>query len=249
MHKYFNFSSVFSEVCSIYTTSGVKSLFSRALGYSKFRFFYYLAPLFIALRDKTRVFSFQGRSYAYFYHRWNLTWRNERCIELPIVLDAVQKYDASNVLEIGAVLRHYVNSPWTVVDKFEVAGGVINNDIESFNPGKKYDLIVSISTLEHVGFDDEVKDINKINRVFAHITSNLLNRGGTFLFTVPLGYNFDLDAKLQKNVFSLDEFAVYEKSFLSKQWSEVELRSVSGCIYGARGDGAGELFVGMIKGK
>jgi hypothetical protein len=249
MHRYLNFESILSKVISIYKNDGVRGVVARASGYTKYKLFYYLAPLFITIRDKTWVVSFQGRSYAYFYHRWNLTWRNERCIELPIVLDAVQKCNASNVLEIGAVLRHYANSTWTVVDKFEIASGVINQDIENYKPGKKYDLIVSISTLEHVGFDDEVKDTDKINRVMAHITSNLLNSGGIFLFTVPLGYNFDLDVKLHMGVFNLDGYAVYQKSLLTGQWSEVELDSVSSCIYGSRGSGAGELFVGMIKGK
>ena len=222
---------------------------ARASAYTKYKLFYYLAPLFISMRDKTWVVAFQGRSYDYFYHRWNLTWRNERCVELPIVLDAVQKCDPPNVLEIGAVLRHYTNATWTVVDKFELASGVINQDIENYKPGKKYDLIVSISTLEHVGFDDEVKDTNKINRVMAHIASNLLSSGGTFLFTVSLGYNFDLDAKLHTDVFNLDGYAVYQKSLLTEQWCGVALDSVSGCIYGARCSGAGELFVGIIKGK
>lgn len=126
---------------------------------------------------------------------------------------------------------------------------MINQDIEYYKPDKKYDLIVSISTLEHVGFDDEVKDSSKIDRVIEHITSNLLNSGGTFLFTVLLGYNFDLDAKLQRNFFNLDGYAVYQKSFLTEQWYEVELGAVSTCVYGSRGDGAGELFVGVIKGK
>jgi hypothetical protein len=38
-----------------------------------------------------------------------------------------------------------------VLDKYEQAPGVINEDVVSFSPPQKYDLIVSVSTLEHVG--------------------------------------------------------------------------------------------------
>jgi len=51
------------------------------------------------------------------------------------------------------VLSHYFAVKHDIVDKYEIAPSVVNEDLVNFKPGKKYDLIVSISTLEHVGWD------------------------------------------------------------------------------------------------
>ena len=40
-------------------------------------------------------------------------------------------------------------------------GRVINEDITYFQPNHKYDLIVSISTFEHIGFDEDPRDTVK----------------------------------------------------------------------------------------
>ena len=62
-----------------------------------------------------------------------------------------------NIFEVGSVLSHYFPINHDVLDKYEKGHGVINQDVVDFKPHNKYDLIVSISTLEHVGFDDNTK--------------------------------------------------------------------------------------------
>jgi hypothetical protein len=59
---------------------------------------------------------------------------------------------------VGNVLSHYFSVNHDVVDKYEKAEGVINRDIIDFHPSKEYDLIISISTLEHVGWDEDISD-------------------------------------------------------------------------------------------
>ena len=41
---------------------------------------------------------------------------------------------------------------------------MINQDVVDFKTNEKYDLIVSISTLEHVGWDEEPRDDKKISK-------------------------------------------------------------------------------------
>src|SRR5215207_4369431 len=93
------------------------------------------------------------------------TWRSERAVELPIAWRRVRRTDATSTLEIGNVLSNYFPVRHLVVDKYERVPGVINEDVVDFSPPGKYDLIVSISTLEHVGWDPpEPRDPLKLLR-------------------------------------------------------------------------------------
>jgi len=67
----------------------------------------------------------------------------------------VRKYRGKNILEIGNVLSRHIKLEHDILDKYETAKGVINEDIVDFKSEKKYDLIISISTLEHVGWDEK----------------------------------------------------------------------------------------------
>ena len=55
-----------------------------------------------------------------------------------------------------------------------------------FKPAQKYDLIVSVSTLEHVGWDEEVKDPLKIIRALENLKNNCLTQDGEIVATIPL---------------------------------------------------------------
>jgi hypothetical protein len=55
-------------------------------------------------------------------------------------------------------LRYYAVDH-DIVDKYESAPGVINKDIVTFKlEGKKYELMISISTLEDVGWNGTPRD-------------------------------------------------------------------------------------------
>ncbi|MBN1677269.1 MAG: hypothetical protein JW880_01895, partial [Candidatus Thermoplasmatota archaeon] len=107
-------------------------------------------------------FSLQGTKYRYFIHRHNTTWKNERCVEIPIVRKILDEYQGKTVLEVGNVLSHYFAVGHDVVDKYEASPGVVNQDVVDFRPGREYDLIVSISTMEHVGWDEDPREKSKI---------------------------------------------------------------------------------------
>ena len=86
---------------------------------------------------------------------------NERSIEVPIVMEIVNQNKGKRILEIGNVLSNYYKVSHDIVDKYEKAPNVINQDVVDFKTNEKYDLIVSISTLEHVGWDEEPRDDKK----------------------------------------------------------------------------------------
>ena len=74
-------------------------------------------------------------------------------------------------------------------------------------PEKKYDLIVSISTLGHVGFNEE--RFSELPGLVAHPDKTLhaiqnlrglLSHRGKIIATVPLGYNLALDELLRKAI-------------------------------------------------
>lgn len=142
-------------------------------------------------------FVFRGRTHSCFFARYNMTWVGERMVEIPIGRVLLENSKPGPELEVGNVLSHYGPVKHEIVDKFERGAGVINTDILEFKPGRAYRLILSISTFEHIGFDDEAPASSgeKIAACVAHCR-RLLTPDGAFVATFPTGYNPDLDALL-----------------------------------------------------
>lgn len=155
------------------------------------------APLIIPLLPR-KTFIFQGRTLDCFYHRYNMTWATERAVEVPIGQFYLQEFNGKRILEVGNVLGHYFAPQHEVLDKFEKAEGVINEDILSYTPPHKFDLILSISTFEHIGFDDEA-DQPSSRKILKAIAAcrRMLQTGGKLVLTVPIGYNRDLDGLIR----------------------------------------------------
>lgn len=145
-------------------------------------------PLYSYLSLTAPDFQFWGRKYPYLYHPYNNTWRNERCVEVPIAWEEVMAARGKRVLEVGNVLSHYYPVRHEVVDKYEKAAGVLNVDAVDFTGKEPYDLIVSISTLEHVGWDEAKVDGKKIMRALSNLQKNCA-RGGRMLVTFGLGHS------------------------------------------------------------
>ncbi|MEK6899467.1 MAG: hypothetical protein AABW79_05210 [Nanoarchaeota archaeon] len=148
-----------------------------------------------------KEFIFNGKNYRYFYALYNATWTAERKIEIPIFEDIV-KSSSGEILEVGNVLNHYFPFNHEVIDKYEIAKGVINVDVIDFKPKRKYDLIVSISTIEHVGFDEKNKDKDKPEKAILHLLG-LLKTKGKLIISYPVGYNPGLDATIENPPFKI----------------------------------------------
>ena len=149
------------------------------------------------------IFTLQDREYEYFCHPFNDTRHNERAVEIPIICTWVSDIRKTNpnikILELGNTLQHYYLFPHDIVDKEE--GGiylpVINKDIVDYHPDCKYDVIFSISTIEHVGREDDGNDKYKIVRALSQLT-DMLNVGGKIFVTFPIGFHPDFDSVLKE---------------------------------------------------
>lgn len=193
---------------------------------------------------KSRTFRFQGETHRYFYHAYNATWRNERAVEVPIVWSIKQKAQG-NILEVGNVLSHYFKVSHDIVDKYEKAVGVINEDVTGFRPNKRYNLIISISTLEHVGLDEEPRETGKIVSAVANLRT-LLSEGGKILVTIPLGYNVELDRLVETGQIAFHRLFCL-KRVSRHEWKESDWNDVRGTKYGYPFPMANALVIGVIQ--
>jgi hypothetical protein len=132
-------------------------------------------------------------------------------VEIPIFRHLLEYYEGERILEVGNVFGHYGYYYHHVLDKYEVDNGVINEDIVDYKPEWKYDIILSCSTLEHVGFDEEQKDPKKFIKAIENIKNNILSSGGILIFSVPFGYNPWMDAILHNKLVRLDDSFYYEE--------------------------------------
>jgi len=140
-----------------------------------------------------RHFTFRGEKLPCHFAHYNLTWCNERCIEIPLGQHFLAAANGP-VLEVGHVLGHYGTLGHTVIDKFETAPGLINEDITTWRTGDRFDLILSLSTFEHIGFDDEpIDDTGETILAAIAACRKRLTPEGRLVITVPLGYNPALD--------------------------------------------------------
>jgi hypothetical protein len=198
---------------------------------------------FIKMFRSNNAFTFGNKKFDFFIHEYNTTWMNERKVEIPIALSFISGH--KNILEVGNVLSHYVDAPWDIIDKFEKGERIVNADVTDFTPNEKYDLIVSISTLEHVGFDDDKKDTEKIVKALLNLKNNCLEVGGKMIVTLPIGYNKEMDKKLFSGQLAFDE--IYFLKRVSKhEWKETQKNKITSVQYGHPFPGANSISVGLI---
>jgi SAM-dependent methyltransferase len=168
-----------------------------------------------------RTFTVGARTYEYLAHRYHYTWLNERAVEVPIVWDALAGAGEGRVLEVGNVLGHYGDVRHTVIDRYERAPGVINADVIEFDDEDGFDLIVSISTLEHVGWDERPRDPAAAERAFRHLVQ-LLAPGGSLVVTLPVGHNPYLDQAIRERRLELSELWALRREERRNVWREVD---------------------------
>ena len=188
-----------------------------------------------------RTFDYAGEAHRYYFHHYSLD--NERVVEIALARDFLQG-KTGEVLEIGNVLSHYFHFPHEVVDKYEVAPGVLNEDVVAYAPGKKYDCIISLSTLEHVGWDEQPRDPKKISQAIAHLKS-LLKAGGLLFVTMPLGYNPNVDELLRTGQSGFAETGYLLRISAANRWQEAKWEAVQRVQYGTPFPCANAIFVGI----
>lgn len=191
------------------------------------------AAISIARRSRAETFCFDGRTYPYLFHPYNLAWKNERTVEVPVVSALLAEYPGE-VLEVGNVLSHYIEADHDIVDKYEVAPRVVNQDVTTFDPGKLYDLIISVSTVEHIGASERPRDPRKAADAVAHLRS-LLAPGGRLLVTIPVGLNEDLDAVIMRRETPFTELKAMRRVSHRNEWEEIDSGSAWRSGYCSKG--------------
>ncbi len=193
-------------------------------------------------------FEFAGERYGYLYHRYKFTWLTERAVEVPIVQSIVDRHAGRRVLEVGNVLSHYRSQEHLVIDKYERASGVLNRDVLELDGLGPFDLIVAVSTLEHVGWDEHPRDPDRAVQATLGLRS-LLATGGRLVVTVPVGYNREFDAALQHGAVPLSEAAALRRVGPGAGWQQVSPAEVWSSPYDFLLYRANGLFIAFIDGR
>jgi hypothetical protein len=217
----------------------IKWLFFNKIYLSNILYYYKL------LFQKNKTFIFNEVEYNYYIAKHNYTYYNERCIELPIIFNLIEN-EKQNILEIGNVTSHYKIPNHIIVDKYEKNKFVINEDILTFNPKNKFDLICSISTIEHIGWDDYPKDDSKVSKCISRV-NEFLNEGGQFIATAPMGYNTNLDNLILNKSLGFSEYYFMKRITKSGKWIQIYEGDIINPQYNYPFSSANILFIGVTK--
>ncbi len=210
--------------------------------------------------DDLLHFQFRGKRYA--YYRSRKTRFNERAVELPIVKRELDRCEVSSILgktvrilEVGNVFhKHYSKHPpaWPVVDLYEKPyHHVINEDITKFETSERYDLVVSVSTLEHVGFDYQEKRDPARCRIAVERIRTLLKPGGRLIVTCGFGYNRNWDRMVVSGEIEFDRLdcMIRVSSQEANQWVEAPLSEASEKKYKRRRGASLQTATGLMIGE
>ena len=168
-------------------------------------------------------FELGGERYRLLRSLHGRTWTTERAVEVPVARRVLERHAGKRVLEVGNVLSHYGPVDHDVVDKYERADGVENVDVLDLPARPEYDLVLTISTLEHVGRDEEPRDPTRAVAALEHL-HRLLRPGGVLFATVPVGYNPELDRALANGPYELS-------AMRARPWREVSSAEAFQCPY------------------
>ena len=161
------------------------------------------------------TFRLGGLTLPYIHHPYNYTSNNERAVEVAVGLYLLSK--ANRALEVGAVLPHYLpkwpKGAHEVIDLYEKCPGVTNADVLSYIPRGQYDLVLSISTLEHL---HRAADIEMaITRM-----KSWLKDGGMLFVTIPHGYRSEVDELVYSGKLAMDVARMDKMDTERNLWEE-----------------------------
>jgi hypothetical protein len=177
-------------------------------------------------------FGFRGQQLPYFYHPYNHTWLSERTVEVPIARAWLNGQPDGPTIEVGNVLSHYfpVERGAVILDKHEVAPGVTNEDILTFTPAQSAERIVSISTLEHVGWDSPSRDAQQSLQAVQRIRS-WLAPSGKALITFPMGYNPELHRAALDGSLGANWVQLLRRTSMDNVWQECDPAAARDAVY------------------
>jgi len=229
-----------------YREGGVSNVADHARDYLRFhsrRIRLAATSRLLELVALNRSFQVEGKRCRYLFHPHTTTWRNERCVEIPLAAEVLNAWSGKRVLEVGNVLQYFMPTDHDVLDKYEHSAGVINEDVVDFTPSAPYDLIVSVSTLEHVGWDEMELEPEKVAGAITRLTE-LLAPGGRLWITVPRGYHRYLDKYVDEGTIPFTHI-VFLRRTSRRDWHQVRHEDVKGLPYGVGVEGAVAIMIGI----
>jgi len=223
---------IFSKAMNVYKKKGLITLIKKILTYTVYILTFTAYKINYTVFN--RYFEVDGKRYHYFINQYNAVL-TERVVEVPFIIDFLRKnkYEDKKILEVGNVLSHYFRFKHKIVDKYEKETYVDNVDIVDFNPGEKYDIIISISTVEHIGYDEPVKEVGKSKRAIQKII-DLLDNNGIALITVPLGYNPEIDSIVRNKKIEFSKRYFLKRISHLNLWEETKLEEAMNYKYGSK---------------
>ena len=211
-----------------------------------FRFFLFVIFNYV-YKLVNRTFVLDGKRFSYFYHPHG-SRANERCVEVPIGLSYLERYKPCDVLEVGNVISMYQPVFHNVLDKYDEQMGVVNEDVATFDTVKRFKLIFSISTLEHVGYDEWVgKSFSTPDKVLDSVDNlkRLLADDGLLVVTMPIGYRNSLDERIFGNRFGFSSMFFLKRVSWSNRWVEISDKEAGNIRFDSPFPKANGLFVGV----
>lgn len=139
------------------------------------------------------TFSFRNQTIPLFDSPYNTTINNERGVEIPLAASFVNKLVDKNedFIEIGCVTPYYflAQNRKLVIDPTDTHEESVKHDALDYEfYGKN---ILSISTIEHVGFGDY--GLSAEHGKAIKLLNKILLQSKLFFLTIPFGFNLDLD--------------------------------------------------------
>ncbi len=179
----------------------------------------------------------------YEFRRW--AWRTERAVEIALGHRALRSFAPEDVLEVGNVMPLAgAAAGHTVLDKYEAGAGVINEDIVGFSPQRRFQLVLSLSTLEHVGWDEVPRDPEKAG-VALKMMSGLVADGGALLVTIPVGWHRDLEQTFVAPGGAFDSVTLVAKRSRRPRWEPRPMSELTSISYGAPFACGNAILVGV----
>jgi len=242
--------SLFLRAKTIYNRNGLSYLIRVLIRYL-FELIFHSSPNYVKLFyykkfKASETFKFNGREYHYLFHPYCSTWENERCAAIPIIWDIVKKNqeEGKRILEVGNVLSYVYPIKHDVLDKYDLVEGVINEDVVNFHPSSKYDLIISIVTLQSVGWNEFPREPRKVLQAIDNLKS-ILAPNGILVVIHGLGEHKEMDEMLKNGLLKFDK-QFYLMKTTGHKWRQATWEEVKDLEYNHSIPTANGVVVGII---
>jgi len=197
---------------------------------------------------RPRHFLYEGKRFRYMFHPYGATLKSERIVEIPIAFEEMNAHAGKRILEVGNVLNHYRSGNHVVLDKYERSDRCLNVDVMDYQPASRFDFIVSISTVEHIGWNEHERESEKAVRALQRMHA-MLEPGGTMLVTIPWGYHPALDRYVRSSECLFERVRYMKRISRRNVWIQCDASALAEVRYGWPYPFANALLVGYAHGR